>query len=270
MDTYKDTTALVTGASSGIGESFTKILASQGANLILTARSTDKLEALQKSLLDAHDIKVDVITNDLSRPGAATELHKEIVSKGLHVDFLINNAGFGKWGKFLDFDTDCYNEMLLLNFNSLIELSHLCLPAMLDKGNGGILNVASTAAFVPLPYSVVYAASKACVLSFSEGLYGEVADKGVHVMALCPGGTETEFASVANDSVDLSGAKWDSADSVAQEGLDAFLNGKSCYIAGKGNKSTALLPRILSRERVIKTTKKMWGGMLAQRGMKLD
>ena len=89
-------------------------------------------------------------------------------------------------------------------------------------------------------------------------------------MALCPGGTETEFASVANDNVDLSGAKWDSAESVALEGLDAFLNGKSCYIAGKGNKSTALLPRILTRSQVIKTTKKMWGGMLAQRGMKLD
>ncbi|MFP6581309.1 MAG: SDR family oxidoreductase [Candidatus Hydrogenedentota bacterium] len=269
MNTYKDTTALITGASSGIGEEFAKLLAKVGANLILTARSTDKLEALQKSLSDAHSVKVDVISEDLSQPGAATKLHQEIVTRGLHVDLLINNAGFGKWGMFLDFDTDCYNEMLNLNINSLIELSHLCLPAMLEKGDGGIINVASTGAFVPLPYSAVYAATKACVLSFSEGLYGECQGKGVHVMALCPGGTETAFASVANDSVDLSGAKWDSAESVAQDGLDQFLNGRSCYICGK-NGNAAFLPRILSRERVIKTTKKMWGGMLKDRGMKID
>lgn len=270
MNSYENITALVTGASSGIGKEFAELLASQGANLILTARSMDKLEALRESLLDAHGIKVEVFSNDLSRPGAATALHAEIVSRGLDVDLLINNAGFGKWGKFLDFDIDCYNEMLNLNINSLIELSHLCLPAMLDKGDGGIINVASTAAFVPLPYSAVYAATKACVLSFSEGLYGEVADKGVHVMALCPGGTETEFASVANDNVDLSGAKWDSAESVALQGLEEFLKGKSCFIAGKGNGMAAMLPRFLSRERVIKTTKKMWGGMLEERGMKLD
>ena len=270
MKTYRNRTVLVTGASSGIGEEFARLLAAQGAHLVLTARSTDKLEALRASLEAAHGCTVDVATKDLSQPGAATELHQELISRNLQVDFLINNAGFGKWGKFLDFDVDCYIEMINLNVNSLTELSHLCLPAMLEKGEGGIMNVASTAAFLPLPYSAVYAASKAYVLMFSEALYGEFAHKGVHVMALCPGGTETGFATIANDAVDLSGASWDSAEFVAREGLDKFLLGKSCYITGKQNRKAALLPRLLSRGRVIKLTTKMWAGMLESHGLNLD
>lgn len=269
MNTYKGITALVTGASSGIGEEFAKLLAGKGANLILTARSLDKLEAMQAALSKADDVKVDVIGADLSKAGGAATLHQEIVSRGLSVDLLINNAGFGKWGSFLDFDLACYEEMVQLNITSLMELSHLCAPAMLEKGTGGIINVASTAAFVPLPYSAVYAATKAFVLSFSEGLYGEYAHRGVHVLALCPGGTETGFAEVANDAVDLSKAKWDSAESVAQEGLEQFLAGRCYYIPGRHNRSAALLPRIMSRARVIKTTKKMWGGMLQERGLEV-
>ena len=270
MDTYKGATVLITGASTGIGKAFAELLAARGANLVLTARSTDKLENLRTSLQEAHNVTIDVIPKDLSRLGAASEMHHEITSREINVDMLINNAGFGKWGPFLNFDVDCYNEMVQLNINALIELSRLCLPAMMEKANGGIINVASTASFVPLPYSTVYAATKACVLSFSEGLYGEVAHKGVHVMALCPGATKTEFASVASNEMDITYSKYDSAESVAEEGLVEFLKGTSCHITGKGNGSVALLPRILSRRRVIKTTKKMWGGMLTSRGMKLD
>jgi len=265
MKSYDDKTALITGASSGIGEAMAHSLAKRGAHLVLTARSKDKLEAIAQTIRSNHGCRVDVFTEDLSQANAAQNLYEQTKSANIDVDLLVNNAGFGKWGEFLEFDADCYDEMLILNINSLVRLTHLFLPAMLERGSGGIMNVASVASFIPVPLAAVYSASKSFVLFFSEALYGEYADKGITIMALCPGGTETGFADVANADVDRSGASMDSPEMVAEFGLDEFSNGNISVIpGGMGNKMSAWMPRFLSRKRTIKTIKKVWGSAIGR------
>ncbi len=178
MKTFSGKTVLITGASSGIGEAFAKKLASEKANLILTARSEESIKSLASNLENEHGIKAYAFPEDLSRPGSAKKLYQKIKESNLPIDVLINNAGFGKNGKFLDFEMKTYASMIELNITSLIELSHLCLPKMLEKNDGGIINVASASAFVPFPYFSVYSATKWFVLSFSEALSGEYYDNG--------------------------------------------------------------------------------------------
>jgi short-subunit dehydrogenase len=233
-------------------------LAQAGANLVITARSEDKLEALATEIRNTSTVNVDVIASDLSVIGSARKLAESLQAKNLQVDLLVNNAGFGKWGDFLEFSVEDYTSMLNLNINSLVELSHLLLPHMLDKNHGGIINVASSAAFVPVPFAAVYSASKSFVLYFPEALFGECQETGVSVLALCPGGTKTNFAAVANDTVDVSNRLGDTPEMVAETGLSAFLEGDCYIIAGKKNKKVALLPRLLSRKRVIKMSGDMW------------
>ena len=268
MNSFSGKSVLVTGASSGIGKSFAESLARRGANLIITARSVDKLEALAASLRSSAKVSVDVIGNDLGEPGSAARLMQEIKSRGLAVDVLINNAGFGTWGKFLDQDPATYNNMLQLNITSLVELTQLCLPDMLSKGSGGIINVGSTASYVPVPYAATYSASKAFVLYFSEALYGEYKDKGVTVTCLCPGNTASNFATVASGDGSLVNTTGRSPDEVADIGLDAFLEGEPSVLADK-SKAVALMPRFLPRKRVIKIVGDTWKKLLVSRGMKV-
>ncbi|MGL5742506.1 MAG: SDR family NAD(P)-dependent oxidoreductase [Legionella sp.] len=180
MSIFKSKLVLITCASSGIGLSFAQLLAKQGSNLILVARHQEQLEQVASELSKQHHIKTHVIAADLAEPGAAQKIFSETQKLNLSVDILINNAGFGKWGDFLNFDTATYSSIVHLNIIALTDLCHLYLPQMLEKKEGGIINVASTAAFLPIPYSVVYAASKAYVLNFSEALYVEVQQSRNH------------------------------------------------------------------------------------------
>ena len=252
MNSFKGKTVLITGASSGIGEAFAKKLASTKANLIITARSKDRLELLAKSLERMHSIRVHTYPIDLSQPGSARNLYQRIKEAGLPIDVLINNAGFGKSGKFLNADMESYTSMVTLNVTSLMELTYLCLPEMLQKSDGGIINVASTVAFAPFPFSTVYSATKWFVMSFSEGLYGEYHDTGVTIMALCPGATATNFFSVAHPKDDLSKINFDTSEYVVEQGIDGFLKGKSYVVVGLRKYLMAQVPRFLPRKMIIK------------------
>ena len=245
---------MVTGASSGIGEAFARALANRGANLILTARSENKLRQIAKELSEKHAIQVYLFPGDLSHPDMPQRLWAQVQSASLSVDVLINNAGFGKCGPFLEYDYQSYQDMLNLNINALVGLTHLFLPWMLKKGEGGVINVASTAAFQPIPYLAVYSATKAFVLGFSESLWGEYHKRGLTVLALCPGNTSTNFAEVANADVTKM-TRAETPEIVVQKGLDAFLKGRNYVIPGRSvNYLLANLSRLLSRRRVLEIT----------------
>jgi len=197
MQYYYKKTVLVSGASSGIGIAFCKELASSGASLVLTARREDRLEALARQLRASHDCDVTVIPCDLSDPEGAGSLVRAIRDKGIAVDILINNAGFGFNGTFLDGSPEKYQQMMQVNMASLVMLTRLLLPDMIRRGNGGVLNVSSMAGFLPIPYFAVYSATKQFVINISWSLWKELQGTGVHVSALCPGPVDTEFMDVA-------------------------------------------------------------------------
>ena len=193
MNYYRDKTALVTGASTGIGAEFARALARRGADLILVARNEAKLRALDAELTEKHGIRARVIVQDLSEENAASKVYDAVETLGLRVDILINNAGFSTQGKLETVDAARDQAQAMLNVVAVVDLTHAFLPAMVARQSGAIINVASTAAFVPLPGQAVYGASKAFVLSFSEALWAENRARGVRVLALCPGATDTDF-----------------------------------------------------------------------------
>jgi uncharacterized protein len=263
MRTYNDITALVTGASSGIGKAFAEQLAARGAHLVITARSGDALEALADSLRQRYHTRVMVIATDLSQPGAAASLYEQTHRAGIVVQLLVNNAGFGKLGHFLDYSPAVHHEMLALNMTALVDLCQFYLPAMLERHDGGIINVASGAAFLPMPYATVYAASKAFVLHFTEGLYGEYHRHGIHIVALCPGGTTSNFAAVAYPHLPPGATRgYDSPDWVAQRALRALLQDRPSVITGRMAHLAAMLPRFFSRRRVIALSGNAWKRVL--------
>lgn len=190
----KNKTALITGASGGIGEEFAVQLARRGVNLVLVARRAEKLADLRTSLTTRHpELTVDVVAADLAVPGSGPELAAKVGELGATVDILVNNAGVGLHGKFVGQDLASNSAQIQLNCGTLVDLTACYLPAMTTAGHGVIINVASTAAFQPTPGMAVYGATKAFVLSFSEALWQECKGTGVKVLALCPGATETEF-----------------------------------------------------------------------------
>src|ERR1043165_460303 len=190
-------TTLITGASSGIGEAFARALAGRGHNLLLVARSEEKLSQLCSELSGASSIDCQYVALDLSKPEFPAKLFDETKTRGLEIDLLINNAGFGSMGEFATQDLAHELNMIDLNVRSLVERSYRFLRPMRERKSGAIINVASTAGFQPVPYMATYAATKAFVLSFSEALWEENRAHGVHVMALCPGVTETNFFEAA-------------------------------------------------------------------------
>jgi len=245
-------TALITGASAGLGEIFARKLAARGSDLILTARRVDRLEALAGDLRDKHGIAVAVIPADLAAPGAPAALIADIAGRGLAVTMLVNNAGFGARGAFAEIDRATQTRMIALNCRALMELCHAVLPGMIERRSGGILNVASTASFQPGPWMAVYYATKAFVLSFSEALHEEVRGQGVHVAALCPGPTRTEFAEVA-DMGDSELFKRFASDPerVVEDGLRALARNRAVKVSGLMNGilagSIRFTPRGLAR-----------------------
>jgi short-subunit dehydrogenase len=215
-------TALITGASSGIGLELAKIHASKGGDIVLVARTADKLNALKNELESEHKIAVTVIPLDLSQPDSAQALFDQTESLGLNIDVLINNAGFGGHGKFHQRSLADEQAMMQVNMVTLTNLTHLYLKGMIERNKGKVLNVSSTASFIPGPLQAVYYASKAYVTSFSQAIAEELKDTNVSVTALCPGAVATGFVDAGNlDGLDI----WKSAktaQSVAECGYKAM------------------------------------------------
>ncbi len=218
--------ALITGASSGIGTDLAHIHAEEGKDLVVVARRADKLEALKKELEAKHGVKVKVIAKDLIDPAAPKELFDELKEEGIEVEYLINNAGFGGQGYFHEQDPELHKNMITLNITALTELTRLFLPAMVKRNSGRILQVASTAAYLPGPLQAVYFATKAYVKSFSMGIAGELLDTNVTSTALCPGAVATEFAKEANLESTSMFQSAKSSRSVAEFGYNAMMKGK--------------------------------------------
>ena len=244
-------TALVTGASGGIGEDLARELAARQYNLVLVARSADKLEALGQELRQKYGIESTAIAMDLSTPDAAEDLTRELETRSLSIDVLINNAGFADYGEFWNLDSNKTAQMLHLNITTLTMLSRALLPGMVARKKGRIMNVASTAAFMPGPLMSVYYASKNYVLALSEGLSEELAGTGVTVTALCPGPVETGFqARAAMENSKLLKNPMNpmmTSKEVAKQGIAALERGQRVIIPGTMNQILALVPRLLPR-----------------------
>jgi short-subunit dehydrogenase len=236
---------LITGASTGIGREFARVCAHDGRNIVLVARSRGPLESLADEIRSQSGRIAHVIVKDLSNPAAPQELFDQLISSAIEIDVLINNAGFGLVGRFWELGQAEQMEMLRLNIGALTDLSRLFLPGFIQRRRGGILNVASTAAFQPGPLMAVYYASKSYVVSLSEALYNEARDFGVTVTCLCPGPTRTEFDKRAGASATklfASGRAMDAA-TVARVGWNAFKARKPLVIAGRLNATMAFLTR---------------------------
>jgi short-subunit dehydrogenase len=243
-----DASDTITGASAGIGTDFARLLGAEGETLVIAARRQDRLEALAEELRRAHGVRVECITADLARKESADLLLEEVQARGLEIGTLINNAGFGLTGAFADQPLDRVIEMLELNIVALTRLTRMFLPDMRARRAGGIINVVSTAAFLPGPYMSVYYASKAYVLSFSEAIAHELRGSGVVVTALCPGPTRTEFQEIAGmTKTRLLRRLSMSSREVARLGLAGHRAGKSVVITGVGNKLTPLAMRFVPR-----------------------
>jgi short-subunit dehydrogenase len=237
---------LITGASAGLGAEFARQCAARGEDLVLVARRRDRLKALAAEIGGAPHILVA----DLAEADAAASLIAGIEAEGLSVGTLINNAGFGLAGGFAAQPLDRLDEMIDLNVRTLIDLCHLVLPAMRARGQGAILNVASTAAFQPGPNMAVYYASKAFVLSFTEALHHELRNSGVRVSALCPGPTASEFAEVSGSKSATLERMTGPADAVVRAGLAGLNRNKAVIVPGWPNKLTSQMSRFLPRATV--------------------
>lgn len=220
-------TALITGASSGIGAEMARYHAAKGGDVILTARRVENLNALKAELETAHGMTAHVFAADLTAPAAPAELHAAVKKAGLSVDILINNAGFGGHGIHIDRDLGDEQRMIDLNVKALVALTHAFGGDMAQRGGGKILNVASTAGFMPGPLQAVYFATKAFVVSYSQAIDEELRDRGVTVTALCPGYVVTEFAAAADlDGTNLVASGGATPASVAECGYEAMMAGK--------------------------------------------
>jgi short-subunit dehydrogenase len=230
--------ALVTGASAGLGAEFAHQLAARGADLVVVARRQDRLEELAAHVR-ASGRRVEVLSADLATDEGRTVVEQRLADTAAPVDLLVNNAGFGAYGDVADLDPERLHAMVEVNVVALTRLARAALPGMVGRRRGGIVNVASTAAFQPNPHGAVYGATKSYVLSFSQALHEEVAGDGVRVLALCPGVTPTEFQDVADIAVPLPDVATTSPEKVVRAGLDAFARRRAVEVPGVVNRVTA-------------------------------
>lgn len=245
-------TAIITGASSGLGLEFVKLFAKDGYNLVVIARNEEKLLEIKQSY---PNITVTVIPKDLSKPDAINEVIQEMNAQNIKVDVLVNNAGFGLLGSFESLSIEQQLNMIQLNISSLTELTYRLLPDLRMSKSGKILNVASTAAFQPGPNMAVYYATKAFVLSFSEALAEELIDDAITVTTLCPGATKTNFSSVANVENTKMFSNAMSSEVVAEQGYHSLMQGKRVVITGGFNKVGAMAAKFLPRKTAAKIAK---------------
>lgn len=258
MKNFSGKTALVTGASAGIGEQIARQLAAAGCHLVLVARRADRLQSLATALAAEYSIRTDVIAMDLAAPDAAAALHAQTEGSGQHIDVLVNNAGFGQEGDFLDIPLEKHLAINHLNMTVLTELSWHFGHSMRARGEGWILNTGSYGGFMPVPKLAVYAAGKAYVLSLGEALAEELAPRGVVVTTLCPGGTWTEFTGVAGQTIDgIKKLGMMSAEDVARAGLNGLARKRRVVIPGLMYKMSASLMRSLPSALKVKITDKV-------------
>lgn len=250
-------TALITGASNGIGLELAKVHASKGGDLVLVARNKSKLDELKVELENQYKVKVYTIGKDLSVNNSAQEVYEETTKQNIQIDYLMNNAGFGDFGMFVETDWSKELQMINLNITTLTQFTKLYLQDMVKRRSGKIMNVASTAAFQPGPMMAVYFATKAYVLSFSEAVDNEVKDKGVTITALCPGATESGFQAAAamEESNLVKGKKLPTSKEVAVYGYAQMMKGKTVAIHGLMNWILASSVRFTPRAIVVKLTR---------------
>lgn len=248
--------AVITGASAGIGWALAEQLAAGGAHLVLSARRTDRLRNLAAELSAKHQVRTEIVTADLARREAPEEIHTFTTGKGIEVELLINNAGFGAFGALYQVPAERMMEMIQVNCSAVVHLTQLYLPRMVERKRGDILIVASTAAFQSVPFLSVYAATKGFDLLFAQAVAEEVRASGVRVCALCPGSTDTEFQQVANQP-DRVARVAETADKVARVGLQALAQGKSWVISGAMNRLMIESQRLAPRQFVVKMAAKM-------------
>lgn len=254
-----DKTCLITGASGGIGYEFAKLFAADKYNLVLVARNKEKLEKVAAEIKENYQVEVETIAKDLSMPGSAPELVAELTEHKLDIEVLINNAGVGLNGFFIETSAKKELDMMQLNIVSLTHLTKLLLPAMIEKKRGRILNVASMAAFFPGPCMAVYYATKAYVLSFSQALSNELEGTGVTCTALCPGGTKTNFfieGEMGNSEL-IKKVNLATASSVAKEGYQGLMRSKTVVVPGFRNKFNAFVTRFIPRKTLARITRKI-------------
>jgi short-subunit dehydrogenase len=247
-------TTVITGASSGIGYELAWVFACEGYDLVLVARSENRLNDLARDIQSKHQVCVKVLPQDLSQPSAPQVIFEQLQHEGLTVDVLVNNAGFGTYGPFWETELQTELDEMQLNMVALTHLTKLFLPGMRARGRGKIMNVASTGAFQPVPLMAVYGATKAYVLSFSEALAAELQGSGVTVTALCPGLTESRFHQNAemDKSVRLLRGGWMTSEQVAAIGYRALMHGRMTVVTGLMNRLLALAPRFVSREMTVR------------------
>ncbi len=252
-------TALITGASSGIGKELARVHASRGGDLILVARREEKLELIKRELEERYSVKVTIFAMDLSVVGAAQELYESVELNGLKVDYLMNNAGFGLVGKFHELPLPRQREMINLNIIALTELSYLFLPNMLQQKGAKILNTSSTASYMPGPLQAVYYATKAYVTFFSNALAEELRETDITVTNLMPGATQSEFGATSGMDKTALFKKTVSARSVAQDGYNAMIRGDLDVISGLtlGQKITLSLIPFTPKKMLLKTIREM-------------
>lgn len=259
MDSGLNKTALITGASAGIGYELAKLFAEGGYNLVLIARREDKLRTLAEELEQTQGISVHILSKDLTDKQAPQHIFETVQEQNIHVDVLVNNAGFGVHGLFAETEWQEEQDMITVNMTALTQLTKLFLPAMVEKKQGKIMNIASTAAFQPGPVMAIYFASKAYVLSFSEALANELIGTGVTVTALCPGPTRTEFqmrAKIEKSRLFRSGNVMD-VQTVARTGYRGLMSGKTVVIPGIQNKVMVQLQRLTPRKLITKVVRKL-------------
>jgi len=252
-------TALITGASNGIGLELAKVHASKGGDLVLVARNKSKLDELKTELENQYKVSVYTIGKDLSAINSAQEVYDETTKQNIQIDYLINNAGFGDFGMFVETEWNKELQMINLNITTLTQFTKLYLQDMVKRKSGKIMNVASTAAFQSGPTMAVYFATKAYVLSFSEAVNNEVSDKGLTITTLCPGATESGFQAAAamEESNLVKGKKLPTSKEVAEYGYASMMKGKTVAIHGLMNWIMANSVRFVPRAIVVKLTRKI-------------
>jgi short-subunit dehydrogenase len=254
-------TSVVTGASSGIGAAIARELASRGHSLALVARREERLRTLATELTSEYGVAADVVTADLGDPADRDRLQDELRGRGRVVEVLVNNAGFGHQADFATSPRERMDEMVRINVEAVVDLTSRFLTGMVDRGRGSVINIASTAAFQPLPGSAVYAASKSFVLSFSEALRTELRGSGVTVTAVCPGPVKTEFMEVAGfGGVEerTPGAVWMSPDDLAKHAVDGAAHDKRVVVPGAINRATALAGQHSPRAVALPLISRFW------------
>jgi len=255
------TTCLITGASSGIGAEIARGLAARGLSLALVARREDRLQELAEEITARHGVEAEVVAGDVSDERSREKLIAEVEQRGLTIEVLVNNAGFGSGGRFTELDAAKETSMVRTNAEAVVALTGHYLPQMAERGRGAVLNVASLIAFQPVPFQATYGATKAFVLSFTDALHEEMRGTGVTVCAVCPGPVRTEFGEQggfggADDRIP--GALWLEATKVAEDAIRALEAGDRVTVPGAGNQLAALWGQHLPRSVLLPLVKRFW------------